>query len=1239
MSKRSVQYVEVDVPHCSLTYGVAPCQAVLGYGSSALESYDLDGANDYLTRGAALTGGTTTKLLTFSFWIKQRTATNGRVLAGVSSIGGSTARSRISYGASGASLDIHGHNAAGTSILQVNVTPPALGVWSHVLGSVDLANSSNRHVYVNDAVQSPTWTTYTNDSMDFGASAADWGVGAYPNGGSKLDAELFDLWYAPGVYIDFSVEANRRLFSRVVGSHYTAKDLGATGDGPTGAAPLVFFSGAFSNWHTNKGTGGGFTVHGTPEAGTYATGLKKCFNTPATCQDRENYDESPVTMRFGIDSGIRHADVEAIPLLGGVNFTPPVIAPGENMGQRATMSAVFKDGKHSDAGPGFDKYWAERGYDPHERGSFWGKFKARNQYLRGRAMRWIIGHVDQSLAQMETRHFVIESFDGPSVRGEFTIVAKDVLKFLDGDRAQAPVANLGYLVGDITETSHMLVLSPSGVGNLDYPTSGLGNIGGKELVSFLRPSSGGLDAFTKLLLHCDGDNASTTFTDSSGLSHTVNVSGNAALSTAQKKFGSASLHCDGNGDYIDLNGHADFAFGTGDFTVEFWFMADNLGQMSLYDGRPSATSGAYPAVSLNASNQLQYIVTNTVRITGGTAISADTWYHFALTRSGTSTRMFLNGTQEGSTWTDSTNYLNPTARPRIGSRGDANSNHFDGWIDEIRITKGSAVWTSNFTPRSTPYDDNGGDAVYITRAQQNTEASSHSAQDRFQVCLVYDGEDVADILYDLIVNFGGLDSSYVPLASWQSESANYLGVVYGTIIANPTPVKTLVSELIEQAALVMWYDDVRQLIQMNVLRGVPSVVTFDSGNVIENTLQISEQPERRKSQVWTYYGMINPLTSLTDEANFRSVLTTVDLQKETDHGSPMIKKIYSRWIDQAGIVPAGRVNDIILSRFRDPPSLVKFRLMRYSVDTPELGGSYNVSHPILQDDEGTETPIQIQITSLRPGPAVFEVTGEQVLYSPTEIGDRLMTFNSNINNVNLRETHDNIYPAPQSGDVVIAIVSAGVIVGSESTALPAMNVGDWPAGVTVEIIVEDGGRIQGAGGAGGKGGNNFTAGDEDGQDGFPGGTALYTRFAITLTLPSATGSEVWGGGGGGGGGGVRYTAGSDYTGGGGSGGAGSYPGAGGPKGSSGGYPDVFRGKDGAAGTTEAGGISPSFTGAEGGNGGGPGQSGASGVDGWAGGGQPNSGDGGAGGAAGAAVDGHSYVTYSGTGDIRGGQIN
>jgi hypothetical protein len=176
--------------------------------------------------------------------------------------------------------------------------------------------------------------------------------------------------------------------------------------------------------------------------------------------------------------------------------------------------------------------------------------------------------------------------------------------------------------------------------------------------------------------------------------------GNAQISTAQSKFGGSSIAFDGSGDYLTSNTATTdlYAFGSGDFTIEMWIYFNSVSSLQIfYDARPTSTQGAYPVIYLNSDGTIRYFVSTADQITSS-AVSANTWYHLAVSRSGTSTKMFINGTQSGSTYTDSTSYLNASGKPWIGvSSFNPNTLPFNGYIDDLRITKGYARYTSNFT--------------------------------------------------------------------------------------------------------------------------------------------------------------------------------------------------------------------------------------------------------------------------------------------------------------------------------------------------------------------------------------------------------------------------------------------------------------------------------------------------------------------------------------------------------------
>jgi hypothetical protein len=210
-----------------------------------------------------------------------------------------------------------------------------------------------------------------------------------------------------------------------------------------------------------------------------------------------------------------------------------------------------------------------------------------------------------------------------------------------------------------------------------------------------------LTAITNTSLLCNFTNAGII--DNAEMNNLETV-GNAQISTSVSKFGGGSLAFDGTGDYLTTYGTPQFAFGAGDFTIECWVYFNSLTQYDcIIDFRPSGTNGAYPCIFVDTSNTLVYYVGGANRITSS-AVSTGQWYHLAVSRTGTSTKMFLNGVQTGSTYTDSNSYLvgNPLTIGGLGYNSPG-TYALDGYIDDLRITKGYARYTANFTPPAAPF--------------------------------------------------------------------------------------------------------------------------------------------------------------------------------------------------------------------------------------------------------------------------------------------------------------------------------------------------------------------------------------------------------------------------------------------------------------------------------------------------------------------------------------------------------
>lgn len=201
-----------------------------------------------------------------------------------------------------------------------------------------------------------------------------------------------------------------------------------------------------------------------------------------------------------------------------------------------------------------------------------------------------------------------------------------------------------------------------------------------------------------LLVPFFGPNGGTTFTDFSVRPKTLTVFGHAKTVTEQSKYYGSSGFFDGSGDYLQLAvSHNDFQFSVGDFTVEAWVRkAENKTQriFSIQGGSPfnmltlrAGSSAVSFLIAGNGQTQLS--------MSGG-SLGQDEWAHVAATRQEGLCRLFLNGVQ-----VDSGTHAHPLSfsgvNPRIGAF-DATTEVMHGYIQDLRVTKGVALYTSNFTP-------------------------------------------------------------------------------------------------------------------------------------------------------------------------------------------------------------------------------------------------------------------------------------------------------------------------------------------------------------------------------------------------------------------------------------------------------------------------------------------------------------------------------------------------------------
>jgi hypothetical protein len=207
-----------------------------------------------------------------------------------------------------------------------------------------------------------------------------------------------------------------------------------------------------------------------------------------------------------------------------------------------------------------------------------------------------------------------------------------------------------------------------------------------------------------LLLNFNGDNNSTTFTDSSPNNLSVTANGDAKISTAQSKFGGASGYFgESTGSYLSIGSSEAFEFGTGDFTFETWIrIQSNPGSFGIFETQPLGGSGGTRTNQWifyyeQSANQFHVFANSENRVSASAAGALDNdWHHIALVRSSGTGTIYIDGNAVSSSALSVD--VQTSSGALVGTFSDGSTLTPPGYFDDLRIVKGTAVYTANFTP-------------------------------------------------------------------------------------------------------------------------------------------------------------------------------------------------------------------------------------------------------------------------------------------------------------------------------------------------------------------------------------------------------------------------------------------------------------------------------------------------------------------------------------------------------------
>jgi hypothetical protein len=257
-----------------------------------------------------------------------------------------------------------------------------------------------------------------------------------------------------------------------------------------------------------------------------------------------------------------------------------------------------------------------------------------------------------------------------------------------------------FIIGDV-----------QGVGSPYYINGYLSNLrivkGTAVYTSAFTPPTAPLTAITNTQLLLSLTNGQIF---DNGMMNNFITAGSAQVSTSVVKYGTGSIFINGSGNYLTMPSTVTLGFGTSDFTIEGWlYLVSTSSYSTIISNRTSDTDNTAGRWSVAVRTSAFEFFSGGSQIVSSGTVSTSTWTHFAVSRSSGSLRLFLNGTQVGSTTSFTTSLS--TLAASIGANG-AGTEPLTGYIDELRITNGFARYTSNFTAPTSQFPSTGPIPIY-----------------------------------------------------------------------------------------------------------------------------------------------------------------------------------------------------------------------------------------------------------------------------------------------------------------------------------------------------------------------------------------------------------------------------------------------------------------------------------------------------------------------------------------------
>ena len=264
------------------------------------------------------------------------------------------------------------------------------------------------------------------------------------------------------------------------------------------------------------------------------------------------------------------------------------------------------------------------------------------------------------------------------------------------------------------------------------------------------------------------------------------------------------------------------------------------------------------------------------------------------------------------------------------------------------------------------YETDSGNILFdgLTRGLAGTTAAAQNQNDRVQRVIYYNARPFHEILYDLLVVWGGIPDRYINLAEWASEKTTYRPDYNFTAwITDPNKIDELLGEVCLQAVSNLWWDERVQKIIMQPVRPQPSptILTEDDA-IVAGSFTLEEKPEERASQTYVYYLQRTPIPSVTEKTNYSRVAVFIDVLKQVQYGGePQIRELFCRFISTQAI--ANALAQTYLERFSDVRKEVTFDLSAKDAANIWTGSVVQIQHYLDVDFTGAPRAGEWLITS------------------------------------------------------------------------------------------------------------------------------------------------------------------------------------------------------------------------------------------------------------------------------------